>query len=254
MYTSYEDRLAMLHEFQDGSQPFLSKMKSPVWEKHDGWSITLGDSQIAILNGVNVFSSRKEIVDEVIAAIEKYGRPVNIKLLGPAFSLAKAFEDHGYSNLGSDPFMMWAADDSLDTFELREGLSVRRQKLEDMPKLKEIFGDVYKMNDSVIEAFEPMLFSSEDDHSYVLVKDGEIVSVVTAMISKDSVGIWNMGTPTVHQKNGYGLQLLSYVMKTHKNMGAKRFYLHSSAAGKFLYDKIGWITLDYMAYLLKLDK
>ncbi len=71
------------------------------------------------------------------------------------------------------------------------------------------------------------------------------------MIFQDTVGIWSMGTPTAHQKNGYGLQLLSYVMKIHKEMGAKNFFLHATVAGKFLYDKAGWITLDYFPYLAK---
>jgi len=78
-----------------------------------------------------------------------------------------------------------------------------------------------------------------------------MVSVVTAMVYENSVGVWNMGTPTKHQKNGYGKELLSYVMKSHKNMGVQEFFLYASSAGKFLYDKCGWITLDYWPYLSK---
>jgi N-acetylglutamate synthase-like GNAT family acetyltransferase len=254
MYTSYEDRLAMLHEFQDGSQPFQSKMKNPVWEKHDGWELALGDSQQPMLNSVIIYSSRKEIVDEVIAALEKYDRPANIKLVGPGITLGQALAVHGYSNLGGTPFMAWAADNSLDSFELREGLSVRRLHQEDLSTLVAIFMDVFKMDEAMIEAFTPMLLTCEQDHAYGLIKDGEVVSVVSAVEYNDSIGIWNMGTPTEHQKNGYGQELLTYVMKIHKEKGSKRFYLHATTAGKFLYDKIGWTTLDYFPYLAKVDK
>ena len=58
-----------------------------------------------------------------------------------------------------------------------------------------------------------------------------------------------MGTPTTHQKNGYGQELLQYVMQTHKNMDGKIFMLYATVAVKFLYDKCGWIALDYLPYL-----
>ena len=254
MYTSYEDRLAMLHEFQDGSQPFQSKMKNPVWEKHDGWELSLGDSKVPMLNGVIIYSSRKDIVDEVIATLEKYDRPANIKLVGPGITLGQALEAHGYSNLGGTPFMAWEADNSLDDFRLQEGLTVRRLNEDDLPTLISIFMDVFKMGEEMIDAFKPMLLTCQEDHTYGLIKNGEIVSVVTAVEFNDSIGVWNMGTPTVHQKNGYGQQLLSHVMKIHKEKGSKRFYLFATVAGKFLYDKIGWTTLDYLPYLAKVDK
>jgi N-acetylglutamate synthase-like GNAT family acetyltransferase len=111
--------------------------------------------------------------------------------------------------------------------------------------------DVYGMSEEVVRDMTRMFCVSENDHTYGLFKDSEMVSLVTAMVYENSVGVWNMGTPTKHQKNGYGKELLSYVMKSHKDMGAQEFFLYASSAGKFLYDKCGWITLDYWPYLSK---
>jgi hypothetical protein len=147
--------------------------------------------------------------------------------------------------------MIWSADNSVDDFKLRDGLTVRRLEPSDLAVMNVIFADVYSMTPEMIEDMAGMLLASNDDHAYGLFKDGEMVSLVSAMVFNDTIGIWNMGTPTAHQKNGYGLQLLKYVMKTHKEMGAKNFFLFSSPAGKFLYDKCGWITLDYLPYLAK---
>ncbi len=251
MYTSYEQRLAMLTEFGEGGLLFVSKMSNAVVERNDGWNLMLGDSNIASLNGASIYSSRKEIVDELLAAFEKYGRSANIRLVGPGVIHLVALEKHGFKNYGGVPFMMWAADNSMDSFTLRDGLTIRRLTPDDVPVMREIFREVYEMNDEELDVFQQMFFVAPQEIFYGLFKADEMVSLVTAMVHNDSVGIWNMGTPGAHQKNGYGLQLLSYVMKTHKDLGAKRFYLHATTAGKFLYDKAGWITLDYFPYLAK---
>ena len=150
--------------------------------------------------------------------------------------------------------MLWSADNSVDDFKIREGLTARRLVPSDLETMNAIYADVYGMGPEIIADFDRMLFASDNDHTYGLFKDGEMVSLVTAMIYKDTIGIWSMGTPTAHQKNGYGEQLLRYVMKTHKEMGAKNFFLHASSAGKYLYDKCGWIVLDYLPYLSKVDE
>jgi hypothetical protein len=147
--------------------------------------------------------------------------------------------------------MLWSADTSVDGFKLREGLSVRRLVPSDSEVMNTIYADVYSMSDAAVKDFKSFQFASDQDHTYGLFKDGEMVSLVTAVILEDTVGIWNMGTPTIHQKNGYGSELLKWVMKTHTEMGAKNFFLHATTAGKFLYDRCGWITLDYLPYLSK---
>ena len=150
--------------------------------------------------------------------------------------------------------MLWSADTSVGTFKLRDGLTVRRLVPTDSDVMNTIYADVYSMTPEMIADFKPFQFATDQDYTWGLFKDGEMVSLVTAVIFKDTIGVWNMGTPTIHQKNGYGSQLLKYVMKTHKDMGAKNFFLHATTAGKFLYDKCGWITLDYLPYLSKVTK
>ena len=251
MHTSYEQRLEFLHQFLEGAEVFNAKVATAKLIKGDGWEVSSSGSRFAMLNQSIIQTSRKEAVDELLAAIASTGNPCDIRLVGPAVKHMSALMDAGYSNQGGALFMMWSADTSVDAFTLREGLSVRSLNENDLPKMNEIYADVYKMNEEMIADMQKMLFSSSKDHAYGLIKDGEIVSIVNAITYNDTVGIWNMGTPTTHQKNGYGLQLLKHVMKTHKDTGSKNFFLYASAAGKFLYDKCGWITLDYFPYLTK---
>jgi hypothetical protein len=249
MYTSYEERLALIQALQEGSNSFLAKIPTAVQLNGDGWEFTSIGSQFGMFNGVVIHSSRKGLVDEVIAAIKAENIPADIRLIGPGISQMAALVEHGYKNLGGTPFMVWQADESVDTFQLRSGLSVRRLNQDDLETMCAIYTEIYKMSEAMIIDFKQMLLAGPNDFTYGLFKENEMVSLVTAMVFKDTVGIWNMGTPTTHQKNGYGQELLQYVMHTHKNMGGKTFMLYATVAGKFLYDKCGWITLDYLPYL-----
>ena len=251
MYTTYEQRLAMLHQFLDGSLAFQKKLPNAKLTKGDGWELSSSGLGFGMFNPVLIETARKEAADEVIAAIEANGKPSDIRLVGPGIVHTNALMEHGYTNRGGTPFMMWSADNSVDDFKLRDGLTVRRLEPTDLDVMNGIFADVYGMTPAMIDDMAGMLLASDDDHAYGLFKDGEMVSLVSAMVFNDTIGVWNMGTPTAHQKNGYGEQLLKTVMKTHKDMGAKNFFLFSSAAGKFLYDKCGWITLGYLPYLAK---
>lgn len=253
MYTSYEERLSLLQKFGDGSLPFHSKIPDATHVKGDGWELTSSNSRFAMLNGVLIQSARKDLVAEVMAALTEQNIPADIRLVGPGVSQIAALAEHGYRNLGATPFMLWEADSSIESFHMRDGLTVRRLSEGDIDAMCAIYMDVYGMNDEVIRDFKRMLFASPNDYTYGLFKENEMVSLVTAMVHEDTVGIWSMGTPTKHQKNGYGKELLMHIMQSHARMGAKKFFLHASSAGKFLYDKCGWITLDYLPYLSKVE-
>ena len=254
MHTSYEQRLEFLQQFSDGLELFSLKHPHAKIDQGDGWRICSSNSQFSMLNNALLYTSRKEALAELIATIAANQAPAGIRLAGPAIVHTTALAELGYTNHGGAPFMLWSSDTSVDTFQLRQGLSIRRLVPTDSDVMNQIYADVYSMSPEMIADFKPFQFATDQDYTYGLIKDGEIVSLVTALVFKDTVGIWNMGTPTIHQKNGYGSELLKWVMKAHKDMGAKNFFLHATTAGKFLYDKCGWITLDYLPYLSKVKK
>lgn len=251
MYTSYEDRLSLLQQFHQGAEAFQAKIPEAVIKKGDGWNLASIGSSFGMFNTALIYSGRKDLVAELMDAIKELNIPVDIRLVGPGLTQTGALTEHGYKNFGAAPFMIWSADDTVDSFTLRDDLSVRRLTESDLDAMCVIYKDVYSMSDEMIHDMKKMLLASPNDYTYGLFKDNEMVSLVTAMVSNDTIGIWSMGTPTAHQKNGYGQQLLVQVMKTHKEMGAKNFFLHATVAGKFLYDKAGWMTLDYLPYFSK---
>ena len=251
MYTSYEDRLSFLQQFHQGAEAFQVKIPEGVIKKGDGWKLASIGSSFGMFNTALIYSGRKDLVAELMDAIKQLNIPVDIRLVGPGLTQTGALTEHGYKNFGAAPLMIWSADDTVDSFTLRPELSVRRLIENDLDTMCVIYKDVYSMSDEMVHDMKKMLLASPNDYTYGLFKDNEMVSLVTAMVFNDTIGIWSMGTPTVHQKNGYGQQLLMQVMKTHKEMGAKNFFLHATVAGKFLYDKAGWMTLDYLPYFSK---
>jgi N-acetylglutamate synthase-like GNAT family acetyltransferase len=251
MYTSYEDRLSFLQQFHQGAEAFQAKIPEGVIKKGDGWNLASIGSSFGMFNTALIYSGRKDLVAELMDAIKELSIPVDIRLVGPGLTQSGALTEHGYKNFGAAPLMIWSADDTVDSFTLRPELSVRRLIENDLDTMCVIYKDVYSMSDEMVHDMKKMLLASPNDYTYGLFKDNEMVSLVTAMVFNDTIGIWSMGTPTTHQKNGYGQQLLMQVMKTHKEMGAKNFFLHATVAGKFLYDKAGWMTLDYLPYFSK---
>lgn len=75
-----------------------------------------------------------------------------------------------------------------------------------------------------------------------------MVSIVTSTVFESNFGIYSMATPASAQKKGYGAQLLQYVQQFHAHAGQDTGLLFATAAGKFLYDKLGWNTLEYTQY------
>ena len=248
---SQEDRIGFYKQFLDGFQLLLNAIENRVTEEGDGWQVCLTEWSFALFNRVFIHSARPEAMVEVEAILETHKIPLLINLIGSGLEHVKTLQDAGYILRGTTPFMIWMSDDSQDDFVLRDGLSVKHLDVSSLIVLKQIYKEAFALDDVVVELMGRILFASPFAATYGLFKDGEIVSAVMAIEYEGTIGVWNMATPIAHQKHGYGEQLLRHVMKRYKDLGAEKFFLNSSPAGKALYDKCGWQVLDYMPVFSK---
>jgi len=248
---SQEDRIGFYKQFLDGFQVLFNEIENRVIEDGDGWQIRLTDWPFALFNRVFIHVARPEAMVEVDAVLEKHEIPVLINLIGGGVEHIKTLQDAGYILRYATPFMIWMCDDSQDDFALRDGLSVKLLDISSLDVLRLIYQESFALSNAVVNLMARVLFASPLAATYGLFKDGEIVSAVMAIDYAGHIGIWNMATPIAHQKNGYGEQLLRHVMKRYKGLGAEKLLLTSSSAGKALYDKCGWQTLDYMPVFTK---
>jgi hypothetical protein len=76
------------------------------------------------------------------------------------------------------------------------------------------------------------------------------ISGVTTTGAGRLVGIWSMSTPPDKQRQGAGQAILIAAMQDHIKRGAETFYLVATAAGKPLYDKLGFETIDELSIWL----
>ena len=251
MIASQETRIDFYKQFIDGFQILFDALENRVIEDGDGWQIRLTEWPSPLFNRVVIHAARPEAMPEVNAILEKHKVPVLINLVGSGVEHTRALQDAGYTLRNTTPFMIWVSDDSQDNFDLRDGLSVKHLDASSLDVLKRIYKESFGFGDDVIELMGRILFANPLAATYGLFKDDEIVSAVMAVKSEGDIGIWNMATPIAHQKHGYGEQLLRHVMKSYKGRGAEKLLLTSSPAGKALYDKCGWQTLDYLPTFIK---
>ena len=86
---------------------------------------------------------------------------------------------------------------------------------------------------------------------YVGLSGGTPMSAVTVTRAGSTAGIWCMATPPEHQSKGMGRALLTRVIERFRGQGVERFYLTATAAGRPLYESIGFETLaDYAVWAL----
>ncbi|CAN2211420.1 NAT_SF domain containing protein [Candidatus Nanopelagicaceae bacterium] len=256
--TTQEERLDLVLKLSKNADLFSEHFPGARILEGDGWTAGVSGIPIELFNGALVFKNRNDAVDEVIAAFESANCPGTIKLFGSGLTVAGHLIEKGWVPRSTSPLMMWKADSSLESFALRDGLSVERLPSTDESRktLWDIFVICYgEAPDLMRDTFMKVFVVHPADYTYALKKDGEIVSIVTAVVQDDYVGIWSMATPPDHQKKGYGGELLKFVMKRHTELGAKDFALVATDAGKVLYDKLGWQTIEhYTSYGIKREE
>jgi hypothetical protein len=248
MYSSQESRIELAKQISLNSDLYAIDLPNSYRQEGDGWITTFTGHPFAILNDILLFHNRLEVVDESLAVLEERKVPAQIKVIGPAQSLIPRLIERGYEFKYTTPLMVWRPQDSINNFQLRKDLFIRRLEKHETELVWDVYQDVYGMPDQAKSAFTSMFLKNDKDFTYALYKNEDLVSLVTAMHDGDFVGIWGMGTPTKFQKNGYGAQLLSEVMRIHANLGARTFALYASPAGKPLYDKLKWITIEYIPH------
>jgi predicted N-acetyltransferase YhbS len=85
---------------------------------------------------------------------------------------------------------------------------------------------------------------------YIAYRGSVAMSGVCSSGIGSTVGIWTMSTPPDKQRQGAGHALLLAVMRDHMKRGAETCYLIATAAGKPLYDKLGFRTVDELSVWL----
>ena len=214
------------------------------------WYSTIIGLPLEPFNMVWIASLGKDSMEAALADIEQRNLAGHVRLSGAGLMRAKDLQARGYTFGGGNALMAWHPDKKSEDFKLRAGLEVRRitNDVELAPML-EIFQSSFEIDDATMKYFNEFFDNWNIDHFLWALFDGDVmVSIVTSTVFENSVGIYSMATPASAQKKGYGAELLQYVQQFHARAGQDTALLFATAAGKFLYDKLGWDTLEYTQY------
>lgn len=150
----------------------------------------------------------------------------------------------GFVNQGNAPLMALTG---AATVRAAPGFSVDRvQDTTTLALVADLVAASFEVDRSWVDrAFcAPALLNAPAFTFFLASKDGEPYSALTTSTGGAVVGIWSMATPENRRRQGAAKAALLCSIEHHRRLGATTFYLIASAAGKPLYDSVGFKTVE----------
>jgi GNAT superfamily N-acetyltransferase len=232
----------------------IAEALSPAFHARLGrdWAMALSGEPVADLNMILIGNERaaEQALGEALEAVRERDLPV-AAMLAPhvANALAPVAEAAGLQFGGAVPLMVMRADGPI-----APGKSCVIERALD-PRTVAVAGDLTAAafdlpRESVRRALDAAVTETSPAQVFVGAWDGVPMSAVTVTRSGSTVGVWNMSTPPQHQGKGMGRALLTGVMEAQRQAGVTRFYLGATAAGRPLYESLGYETIaDWSAWV-----
>lgn len=191
------------------------------------------------------------ILTRAVARARKRGAPL-AATMPPAVAeaLAPLATRLGFTEVGSAPLMV-----------LRPGAHL--QPARDItltralgPELVTLAGDLAaaafeEPRDVLARMIDPTVHETAGFETWIAFDGATPVSAVTITPTGSSAGISLMATPPALQRQGWGRAILTRVIEDYRAKGVTRFHLGATAAGKPLYDRVGFETVTVLsAWLL----
>ena len=125
------------------------------------------------------------------------------------------------------------------------GYRVEPATAADLPAIRQLVASAFSLpRTSVDQVLPPAVLDVPDLTLFLTLRAGEPVSTVAATCHGATIGLWNMATQPERQRQGAGRATLEAAIAYHRARGAQRFYLGATPAGKALYDRVGFQTLE----------
>jgi GNAT superfamily N-acetyltransferase len=125
------------------------------------------------------------------------------------------------------------------------------------PELVGIAGDLIaaafdEPRDVVARCIEVSITETAGVETYIAWGDEGPTCTVSVTPTGNTGGISLMATPPQHQRKGMGRALLSQVIVDYRRRGVKRFHLGATAAGRALYESLGFeLVADLPVWVLE---
>ena len=198
------------------------------------------------LNLATIHDHDQQIVEAIVRKIARWNVKNSITLAGAGLTHANFLKERGYIPSHSTPFMVHKVDNRFDGFELREGLVAKKTESIDEIELNiKMISETFSMAEEWVRILFETSYGYPATFRYLLYDCGVPVSTCLFITKGEFVGCFDVVTPVVHQRKGYGAELMKYMLKEQASIGSKLIALQSSQAGKKLYSALGFQVLEY---------
>jgi RimJ/RimL family protein N-acetyltransferase len=201
---------------------------------------------LAFVNQGIILDSSPEILEQALQKVASCNVKSSIALAGAGLVHADALRLRGFTAAGAAPFMAYAIDDSLNSFQLRSGLRAERTTSAHNFEINiDLISNTFGMErDTVAGLMKPTIDDSET-FRYILF-DNDVPVSTSVFIANDHVaGCFDVATPAEHQRKGYGEELMKFMTQEQANLGRKLIILQATDAGEVLYRRMGFQVIEY---------
>ena len=224
---------------------------------HPGTTVQLTSHGWLALSGEPVPDFNLVYVDEGPAAEEQlreFGQVIRERALPVLVLLARAVADQlaptarelGLEYVGTLPLMVYQVEGAPTERPSSEPYQVEQVSgEEDLRAVHQLLVSAFGLPlDSIARFYAPSLLAVPDARIFLTRRLGQPISTVTTTGAGEIVGIWSMATPPEQQRQGAGRATLEAAMAYHRAQGTSIFYLGATEAGKPLYERTGFRTLE----------
>ena len=212
---------------------------TPFIEAGEGYWLAQSGLPSVDMNMALVSSGGPEELATVLALVEQSEIPTLFMVAdsGPSEDLEAPWQF-----VGEMPFMA----SSLDSEHLRADARVREAGPDDAGIVFEVMGEAFGIDSDLFSQGISSVLAEGSDESkvWLLFDDGVCVTAVLTLLIGDAVTVWCMSTPARFGRRGYGRAVLSHALLSARSEGAVIGLLGATPAGKPLYDRTGWSTLE----------
>jgi GNAT superfamily N-acetyltransferase len=212
---------------------------APIVDRGEGYWIALSGAPSPDMNMTLVSSGGAAAVAGVLHRVTESGIPTLFMLAGECQAEVL---DEPWEQVGEMPFMASA----LTSEHLVSDSRVRRVGPDDADVVCQVMAEAFGLGqDLLVDVIAGVLGGGGGKTSvWLLDNDGVPVSAVLTSMVNDAVTVWCMSTPERFGRRGFGRAVLAHALLEAKSEGATVGLLGATPAGKPLYDRTGWITLE----------
>lgn len=162
-----------------------------------------------------------------------------------ASAVALIASKHGLTESFTQPFMTKQLDAvEMEKANATEG-TVRPASKDDYGTYLTVLASGFGVSKEDLSCFvTPETLGGEATSWFLLEEAGVPVATSLGVLPGNYVGVFNISTLPLHRRRGYARASTSLVLRDAYARGARAAFLHSSSAGKPLYESLGFATVE----------